>query len=87
MDSANRDLSLLNDPVAQHLLTSTAPARPAYTWSDGTPRVIPICFHWDGEAIVQGSPVKAPHPDHPAVGEHPGLRDTVAQRLDHLAFD
>jgi hypothetical protein len=60
MVSTAHSLSLLNDPVAQQLLTSTAPARLAYTWSDGTPRVVPIWFHWDGEAIVLGTPVKAP---------------------------
>jgi nitroimidazol reductase NimA-like FMN-containing flavoprotein (pyridoxamine 5'-phosphate oxidase superfamily) len=58
--SSNRDLSLLDDPVARQLLTSTNPARLAYTWSDGTPRVVPIWFHWDGKAIVLGSPPKAP---------------------------
>jgi Pyridoxamine 5'-phosphate oxidase len=28
--------------------------------ADGTPRVVPIWFHWDGEAIVLGSPPNAP---------------------------
>jgi Pyridoxamine 5'-phosphate oxidase len=60
MVSTAHNLSLLNDPVAQQLLTSTAPARLAYTWSDGTPRVVPMWFHWDGEAIVLGTPAKAP---------------------------
>jgi len=53
-------LTLLNDPVAQQLLTSTAPARLAYVWPDGTPRVVPIWFHWTGREIVLGTPVKAP---------------------------
>ena len=52
--------SLTGDPVAQRLLTSTAPARLAYTWTDGTPRVVPIWFHWDGSAFVLGTPVRAP---------------------------
>ena len=60
MSIATHDLSLLDDPVAQQLLTSTALARLAYTWSDGTPRVVPIWFHWTGDAIVLGSPPKAP---------------------------
>ncbi len=51
---------LLQDPVAQELLTSTNLAHLAYTWSDGTPRVIPIWFHWDGNEIVFGTPVRAP---------------------------
>jgi Pyridoxamine 5'-phosphate oxidase len=57
------DLALLDDPVAQELLHSTNLARLAYTWRDGTPRVIPIWFHWDGEAIVLGSPPNAPKVD------------------------
>jgi nitroimidazol reductase NimA-like FMN-containing flavoprotein (pyridoxamine 5'-phosphate oxidase superfamily) len=60
MSTATHDTSQLDDPVAQQLLTSTAPARLAYTWFDGTPRVVPIWFHWNGDAIVLGSPPKAP---------------------------
>lgn len=54
------DVSLLNDPVAQELLQSTIPARLAYVWHDGTPRVVPIWFHWDGEELVLASPPGAP---------------------------
>src|SRR5262245_23284319 len=54
------DLSLLNDPMAQELLRSTIPARLAYVWRDGTPRVIPVWFHWSGQEIVLGTPLKAP---------------------------
>src|SRR5215469_6866856 len=53
-------LELLDDPVAEKLLSSTIPARLAYTWTDGTPRVVPIWFHWTGEQFVIGSPPKAP---------------------------
>ena len=60
MGTAIHDVSLLDDPVAQQLLVSTVPARLAYNWSDGTPRVVPIWFHWDGEDIVVASPPKAP---------------------------
>jgi len=60
MATEQGDLSLLDDPVAQELLHSTNLARLAYTWHDGTPRVVPIWFHWDGEAIVLGSPPNAP---------------------------
>ena len=45
----------MGDPVAQQLLTSPTLARLAYTARDGTPRVIPVGFEWDGEAIVIGS--------------------------------
>jgi hypothetical protein len=53
-------LALLDDPVAQQLLRSTLPARLAYTWHDGTPRVVPIGFHWNGTEIVLGTPPDAP---------------------------
>jgi PPOX class probable F420-dependent enzyme len=54
------DLSLLNDPVAQELLQSTRLARLAYVWTDGTPRVIPVWFHWDGRELVMAGPPDAP---------------------------
>jgi len=53
-------LELLNDPVAKALLGSANPARLAYTWMDGSPRVVPIWFHWTGDQLVLGSPPKAP---------------------------
>ena len=53
-------LALLTDPVAQELLRSTSPARLAYVWRDGTPRVVPIWFHWSGKEIVLGTPPRAP---------------------------
>ena len=53
-------LELLNDPVAKALLGSVIPARLAYTWMDGSPRVVPIWFHWTGEQVVLNTPVKAP---------------------------
>lgn len=63
MPTEQGDLALLNDPVAQELLHSTNLARLAYTWRDGTPRVIPIWFHWNGETIVLGTPPNAPKVD------------------------
>ncbi len=54
------DVALLDDPIAQALLRSTVPARLAYTWLDGTPRVVPIWFHWDGREVVMGTPPNAP---------------------------
>ena len=53
-------LELLTDPVAESLLGSAIPARLAYTWMDGSPRVVPIWFHWTGDQFVLGSPPKAP---------------------------
>jgi hypothetical protein len=45
-------LELLDEPVAQRLLTSTEYARIAYTALDGTPRLVPMLFHWNGSEIV-----------------------------------
>ena len=60
MPTKQGDTALLNDPVALELLNSNIPARLAYVWTDGSPRVIPIWFHWNGQEIVLGTPVKSP---------------------------
>jgi nitroimidazol reductase NimA-like FMN-containing flavoprotein (pyridoxamine 5'-phosphate oxidase superfamily) len=71
MNAPTADLAALEDPVAQQLLSSRQVARLAYTWTDGTPRVVPIWFHWNGEAVVMGTPPRAPKlrvlPDRPEV--------------------
>jgi Pyridoxamine 5'-phosphate oxidase len=54
------DVSLLADPVAQALLASAQLAHLAYQWSDGSPRVVPIWFQWNGEEVVMGTPPAAP---------------------------
>jgi len=54
------DLGLLQHPAAQQLLQSKIPARLAYIWTDGTPRVIPIWFHWNGREFVMATPPRAP---------------------------
>lgn len=45
----------MEDPVAQRLLGSAIPGRLAYVALDGTPRVVPVGFHWDGTTIVIGT--------------------------------
>lgn len=45
--------------MAQALLGSTAPARLAHSRTDGTPRMVPIGFHWNGTEIL-GTPADAP---------------------------
>ena len=55
MDVKQGDLSLLDHPAAQELLVSRIPARLAYIGLDGTPRVVPIWFHWDGRDFVMGT--------------------------------
>jgi hypothetical protein len=69
------DPELLNDPIAQELLRSTIPARLAYTWADGTPRVVPIWFHWTGEEVVVASPADAPKV--PAIQRSPHVAITI----------
>ena len=54
------DVRLLKDPVAQELLQSKFPAHLAYNWSDGTPRVVPIGFLWNGKEIVLATAEDAP---------------------------
>ena len=54
------DLGLLQHPASKELLESKIPARLAYIWTDGTPRVIPIWFHWNGRELVMATPPKAP---------------------------
>jgi len=53
-------VELLQHPASKELLQSTIPARLAYVWTDSTPRVIPIWFHWNGREFVLGTPSKAP---------------------------
>ncbi len=54
------DVELLQHPASQELLHSKIPARLAYVWMDGTPRVVPIWFHWNGRELIMATPPKAP---------------------------
>ena len=54
------DLGLLQHAASKELLESKIPARLAYVWIDGTPRVIPIWFHWNRRELVMATPPKAP---------------------------
>ena len=60
MTTQQGNLALLNEPIAQQLFQSKVPARLAYNWRDGTPRVVPIGFQWNGKEIVLGTPTDAP---------------------------
>lgn len=46
------DVRLLDSDIAQRLLVSKELARMAYVAADGTPRVFPMMFHWNGSEIV-----------------------------------
>ena len=52
--------AVMEDPVARRLLGSENLARLAYVARDGTPRVVPVAFQWDGAAIVIGTVPAAP---------------------------
>lgn len=54
------DLGLLETPTARELLASRIPARMAFIWPDGTPRVIATWFHWDGSDIVMATYIAGP---------------------------
>jgi hypothetical protein len=49
----------LDDPLSRAMLDRDI-ARLAYTATDGTPRVVPIGFHWNGTEIVMCTPPNAP---------------------------
>jgi len=58
------DLRLLETDLAERLLTSTIPARYAYTALDGTPRIVASWFVWTGEELVLPTFISAPHVSH-----------------------
>lgn len=64
MTLAQGDLRLLDTDLAQRLLTSTIPARYAYTALDGTPRVVASWYVWTGEELVLPTFISAPHISH-----------------------
>ncbi|HZN87568.1 MAG TPA: hypothetical protein VFB44_01195 [Thermoleophilaceae bacterium] len=60
------DLRLLETDLAERLLTSTIPARYAFTALDGTPRIVASWFTWTGEELVLPTFIAAPHIRHAA---------------------
>ena len=55
------DLRLLETELAQSLLRSSIPARLAFVWTGGSPRIVPTWFHWTGEEIVMVTYVAGPN--------------------------
>jgi len=51
---------LENDPAVKALLAGPHVAQLAYTWHDGTPRVVPMWIFWNGQEIVMGAPPSSP---------------------------
>ena len=75
------DLGLLETEQALHLLTSTIPARLAFTALDGTPRIVPTWFHWTGSELVM-----ATYAAGPGIGiRHPASRIAALRARPHVA--
>jgi hypothetical protein len=74
------DPKLINHPIAQELLQTTIPARLGYVAPDGSPRVVPLLFHWTGSEIVVTS-----WPDDPKVAAIRAT-PTVSVTIDTDAF-
>jgi hypothetical protein len=62
------DVRLLETDLAQQLLRSSIPARLAFIAADGTPRVVPTWFVWNGAEVVMATYVAGPNAGirHPA---------------------
>ena len=83
------DLRLLETDLARELLDSAIPARLAFVAIDGTPRVVPTWFEWNGDEIVMVTYVAGPN-----IGiRHPAARiaalranPTVALTIDTDQF-
>ncbi len=76
------DTALLCTDLAQELLHSTIPARLAFVWPDGTPRVVPTWFHWTGEDVVMVTYTAGP-----AIGiRHPAARLTALRANPAVAL-
>jgi hypothetical protein len=64
--SAQGSLDLLDTPQAQQLLEASIPARLAYVARDGSPRVVPTWFRWNGTELVMATFLAARHILRPA---------------------
>jgi hypothetical protein len=54
------DPRLLDTDLARELLRSSIPARLAFIATDGTPRVVPTWFEWNGTEVVMATYVAGP---------------------------
>lgn len=87
MATPQGDLKLLDSELAKTLLSSKIPARLAYIAKDGTPRVIPTWFHWNGSEIVVATFSAGPQVTHyPARPAALHANPAVAITIDTEAF-
>jgi Pyridoxamine 5'-phosphate oxidase len=70
----NEITEVLNRPISQDLLARDV-TRLAYVAKDGTPRNVPIGFHWNGSEIVMSTPKNAPKLH--ALSENPMVALTI----------
>jgi nitroimidazol reductase NimA-like FMN-containing flavoprotein (pyridoxamine 5'-phosphate oxidase superfamily) len=76
------DLRLLTTDLARELLQSAIPARLAFVWTDGTPRIVPSWFHWTGREIVMVTYLAGPH-----IGiRHPAARVAALRANPRVAL-
>ena len=54
------DVRLLETDLARELLHASIPARLAFIAADGTPRVVPTWFEWNGAEVVMATYVAGP---------------------------
>ena len=54
------DIRLLEEPLARRLLMEQTIMRFSYCWLDGTPRVVPHWFHWNGSQVILASQADPP---------------------------
>ncbi|MEP7024389.1 MAG: pyridoxamine 5'-phosphate oxidase family protein [Actinomycetota bacterium] len=76
------DVRLLGTELAQQLLAAPIPARLAFTWTDGTPRIVPTWFHWTGQDIVMVTYTAGPN-----IGvRHPAARLAALRANPRIAL-
>jgi len=67
--------SEIGHPGAEELLRHASLARLAYSGRDGSPRVVPVGFHWNGEEVVVCTATTAPKVE--ALNARPGVALTI----------
>ncbi|MET8653394.1 pyridoxamine 5'-phosphate oxidase family protein [Nocardia aurea] len=69
------DIRLLETDTARRLLAANLPARLAFTAADGTPRVLPINFWWNGSELIMAG--FAPSKKARMLRRHPDVAITI----------
>jgi hypothetical protein len=76
------DLRLLDTDLSRELLQAAIPVRMAFVAADGTPRIVPTWFHWDGTEIVMATYIAGP-----TIGiRHPATRVAALRANPRVAL-